>query len=164
MKTLYLVRHAKSSWDSPGMTDWERPLLEKGKKRTKRVIDQLIKQNIKIDLILSSPAVRALETAKILAHALCGPSWEISIGNNLYTADAEDYFDLFFDIPAGINSLMVVGHNPAITNFANLFMDSPIDYLPTSGVVSIYFKSDNWDFLQQAPYKVNFIIFPKMLE
>ena len=67
MKTLYIVRHAKSSWDHPGLGDDQRPLLEKGKKRTKYVVDYFLENNCRPDLIISSHAVRAFETAKIIA-------------------------------------------------------------------------------------------------
>ena len=79
MKTLYIVRHAKSSWDQAGLADHQRPLLEKGKKRTKRIIDYLLENNIKADLIISSHAVRALETARIIGYALNYPVDEIRI-------------------------------------------------------------------------------------
>ncbi|MCK9617554.1 MAG: histidine phosphatase family protein [Lentimicrobiaceae bacterium] len=164
MKTLYMVRHAKSSWNSVAMNDYDRPLLEKGKKRTKLVIDQLIKQQTTIDLIIASPAVRALETAKILAHAFHYPLSEIRTEKSIYASDADDFFDIFFDIPARIQSVMLVGHNPTITNFANIFLEKPIDYLPTSGVVCIEFASDDWDNLAWAAFKCKFVLFPKMLE
>lgn len=163
MKTLYLVRHAKSSWNYPELMDEERPLLEKGKKRTKKVIDYLLKNKVEVDCIKSSHAVRAMETAKIIAHALNYPVDGIKVERQIYHANAELLFDQFFDLPESVDSLMLVGHNPAFTNFANYFLDRKIDWLPTSGVVSITFKTDAWDQIIQAKRKTNFVVLPKKL-
>ncbi len=89
MKTLYIVRHAKSSWNKVDMPDEKRPLMEKGKKRTKKVIDYLLANHIKVDYIISSHAVRAHETAKILAHALKYPIENIKIDSNIYHGNGD---------------------------------------------------------------------------
>jgi phosphohistidine phosphatase len=163
MKTLYIVRHAKSSWKYPELTDDERPLLEKGKKRTKKIVDYLLRKNIQLDLIISSHAVRALETARILAHALGYPEDNIQISRQLYHANADQVYDQFFDLSDDIDNLMIVGHNPTFTNFANHFLEDKIDWLPTSGVVSISFDTRMWVNLPMANRKKNFVIFPKEL-
>jgi phosphohistidine phosphatase len=163
MKTLYLVRHAKSSWKYPELLDEERPLLEKGKKRTKKVIDYLLKKDVQLDCIKSSHAVRALETARIIAHALQYPLDDIMIERQIYHASAEQLFDQFYDLSDTFQSLMMVGHNPAFTNFANYFLDKKIEWLPTSGIVSINFKTDSWDMVTSADRKTNFVIFPKLI-
>ena len=163
MKTLYIVRHAKSSWKYPELMDDERPLLEKGKKRTKKVIDLLLAKDVQIDCIKSSHAVRALETAKIIAHALHYPIDDILIERQIYHASAEQLFDQFYDLSDSIQSLMMVGHNPAFTSFANYFLDKKIEWLPTSGVVSISFKTDSWVEIMKADRKTNFVVYPKMI-
>ena len=150
MKTLYIVRHAKSSWDYPELPDEKRPLLEKGKKRTKRIIDDLLRRETVVDLIVSSPAVRAFETAKI-------------IGNALRHAE-ERLFNLFFDLPSGVDTLMIVGHNPTLTNFANHFLTQKIDSIPTSGVVCIDFDTEKWEEIDNMNSKLRFFITPKMLK
>ncbi len=143
--------------------DEERPLLEKGKKRTKKVIDSLLEKNISLDYIISSPAVRALETAQILAHALKYPPENIKVDPHVYFADGESLFSQFYDIPDKYESLMIVGHNPALTDFVNHFMKPRIDNLPTSGLVSISFDTNLWDKVPALQGKVNFILFPKAL-
>jgi len=132
MKTLYIVRHAKSSWKYPELPDDERPLLEKGKKRTKRVIDYLLEKKVKVDYIISSHAVRAYDTAKILAHALNYKTDEIKVDHEIYYADSDKLFNQFYDLPDRYDSIMIVGHNPAFTNFSNCFAVPNIDWLPTS--------------------------------
>ncbi len=164
MKTIYLVRHAKAALGNPNNPDMDRPLLEKGLKRTKRIIDFLHSEMTSVDLIISSPAVRALETAKVLAYALNYPIEEIKQERAIYFGDAEKIGDQFYDISPSINYLMVVGHNPAITNFANLFLPHPIDYLSTSGVVCIELDTDNWEEVLIAKHNIKFLATPKMLK
>jgi phosphohistidine phosphatase len=163
MKTLYIVRHAKSSWKYPELSDEERPLLEKGKKRTKKIIDYLLENNVKVDYIITSHAVRALETAKILGHALNYPEDEIKIDHEIYFADSDKLFNQFYDLPDRYDYVMMVGHNPALTNFANFFVTPKIDWLPTSGIVCIEFDTDSWDKVPTASPNTRFVIYPKML-
>lgn len=164
MKILYLVRHAKAILESRTQKDFDRQLLEKGLKRTRHIIDFLLNKNICIDLIVCSPAVRAFETARAIAHALNYPLVNIKLERTLYEGDANKIADLFYDLPQNIDSLMIVGHNPSITNFANQFLDEPIDYLPTSGIVSINFDAKSWDEIWQAKKNTNFVVTPRMLK
>ena len=163
MKTLYIVRHAKSSWNFPELSDEERPLLEKGKKRTRKIINFLQEKDVSVDLIISSHATRALETARIIAHGIGYTVDNIRISQQVYYASADQLYDQFFDLSDDIQSLMIVGHNPAFTNFANHFLDKKIDWLPTSGVVSVTFDTNIWVNLPLAKRKMNFIIYPKQL-
>ncbi len=164
MKTLYIVRHAKSSWEQSGIEDHERPIIEKGKKRTKLVIDYLLKHDVTVDLMLSSYAVRALDTAKIIARALNYPEGKIQISKSIYHGDAGNLLDLFFDLSDDVNSLMIFGHNPTITNFANGFLEKKIDWLPTSGVVCIEFDADKWEQVPTAKKRIKFVISPKSVK
>jgi phosphohistidine phosphatase len=161
MKTLYIVRHAKSSWNTIDIPDEQRPLMEKGKKRTKKVIDYLHENHIKVDYIISSHAVRAHETARILAHGLKYPVENIKIDSHIYYADGDSILNQFYDLPDSYDSVMIVGHNPSLTDFVNLFLKTPIENLPTSGVVSFSFETDHWEKVPVASRKTNFILFPK---
>ena len=163
MKTLYIVRHAKSSWDNPGLEDHQRPLLEKGKKRTRYVVDYLLNANTHIDLIVSSHAVRAHDTARIFANALHYPADRIIISKNLYFGHPDSFFDIFYDLSDDIDSLMLVGHNPGFTTFANYFLDKPIDNLPTSGVGCITFEMDSWETIHDSKRKTKFVVSPRQL-
>ena len=163
MKTLYIVRHAKSSWNFPELSDEERPLLEKGKKRTRKIIEFLREKEVSLDQIISSHAVRALETARIIGHALEYSPDDIIISRQIYHATADQLFDQFFDMSDEVENVMIVGPNPTLTNFANLFLDDKIEWLPTSGVVSISFDTNIWINLPATKGKTNFIVYPKML-
>jgi phosphohistidine phosphatase len=164
MKTLYVVRHAKSSWEFPALPDLDRPLLEKGKKRTKRVIDFLLKHHVRIDLIISSSALRARETADYLARGIGFDPESIKLDPSLYHADSELLFDQFLDLNDDITSLMLVGHNPTLTNFVNNWLNPPIDWLPTSGVVCFEFDALRWEDIRTATARVKFVAFPKLIK
>jgi len=164
MKTIYIVRHAKSSWDFPHLSDHERPLIEKGKKRTRLINDYLIKNKIQVDLIVSSHAVRAYETAAIIARSIAYPRESIRIDRMIYHTNADRLIDQFYDLSDDVNSVMLVGHNPTLTNFVNQYLDKKIEWLPTSGVVCVQFKTDKWEDLSLAPFEPVFVISPKMLK
>jgi len=164
MKTLYLMRHAKSSWKLAELNDFDRPLLEKGLKRTRLIIEYLKKNKAIIELIITSPAVRALETARIIAHAFNVDESNVRIEKGVYMAGASSLIDQFFDLPPGVSHVMMVGHNPSITSFANKFLDEKIEYLPTSGLVAVSFETDRWEDLPVARHKTEFMVFPKMFQ
>ncbi len=162
MKTLYLLRHAKSSREDPTLTDFDRPLLEAGLKKSRLITDFLLKQHISIDLIISSPAVRALATAEIFAHALKYPIENIMKMKKLYPGDVTAYQELLYEVPDYVQSLMIVGHNQSITDFSNQFLKEKLLNLPTSGLVSINLQSDTWEQACVAKRKTNFVVYPKM--
>ncbi|MFP4472112.1 MAG: SixA phosphatase family protein [Bacteroidales bacterium] len=164
MKTVYIIRHAKSSWDFPHLSDHERPLLEKGKKRTRLINEYLIRHHIQVDLIITSHAVRAYETAKIIARAIGYPPESIRVDRMIYHANAERMTDQFYDLPDSVNSIMLVGHNPTFTNFANMFLDKKIDWLPTSAVVCVDFFTDKWVEVPAAKHKTKFVVTPKEIK
>jgi phosphohistidine phosphatase len=157
------MRHAKSAWGEPGLDDFERPLLEKGKKRTRTIIEYLKKKNVKPGLLLSSPAVRALQTAQIMLHGLGMDKEALRIEKTMYTSDSEQLEDLFFDLPSTVDEILMVGHNPAVTNFVNRFIDAKIDALPTSGTVALVFDINDWEEVLNVKPKLRFVAFPKML-
>ena len=164
MKTLFLARHGKSSWSHPELPDEKRPLLVKGENNTKFIAEQLLSKVVKVDLIISSPVVRALETAKIIALILKYPEENIKTDNIIYSADANGLFDPLFDLSDSIESVMIIGHNPAMTYFVNNFIEKKVDNLPTSGVICVSLKIDKWQDIIKPNGKELFRIFPKAEE
>lgn len=145
MKTLIIVRHAKSSWEFPDLVDSQRPLLDKGKKRTKKVIDHLMKMQFhKPDLIISSHAVRALETARMMARGFEYPENQIIQSKTVYEGDKDLITDQLYGLDDDIESVMIVGHNPALTSFVNQWLEKPIEWLPTSGVIVLRIPVKKW--------------------
>jgi len=163
MKTLYIVRHAKSSWDYPGLSDDERPLLQKGIKRTKKIASFLKAKNITVDVFISSYAVRAHETAIIIANELGYSDDKIIISQQLYHGGADRIYEELYQLSDHIESAMIFGHNPTFTSFANHFLGEKIDWLPTSAVVAIKINTDKWTELSMAKHRPDFVVYPRDL-
>jgi phosphohistidine phosphatase len=164
MKTLYIVRHGKSSWDQAIQSDHDRPLLEKGIVKTKRIAHAMFKKQCKLDALISSSAVRAFETAKILATGLSFPIENIRVEPLIYEAHTQLLKDIFYSLDSGLDSVMIVGHNPTFTGFANLFLLKEIDWLPTSAVVCVEFECQTWAEIFLSKSQAKFILFPRMLK
>jgi phosphohistidine phosphatase len=164
MKRLYIIRHAKSSWEEPGLGDFNRPLLKKGIARTKLVIQYFIDHGIATDLILSSPATRAVETARLVAKGIGYPVKDIRTEHKIYEGPYDLILDLIYETPMEVGSLMIFGHNPTVTNLANLFLHPGIEMIPTSGVVCIGFKTDRWNGIPSAEAVLEFQVSPKILK
>ena len=118
----------------------------------------------KPDIIISSHAVRAQETAKLMAEGLDCPLNEIVIDEKVYESNIENLFNIVYGIPNDKNTLIMIGHNPTITNFANYFLTEYVDYMPTSAVVCVEFDTDKWNEIVSVKKQTRFIIYPKMLK
>ena len=150
MKILTLVRHAKSSWEDSKISDRERPLNKRGEHDAPMMGKRVVAAGIRPSLILSSPAVRAWTTAKIIAQEIGYPREFLQRENSLYLASLDNIIDVLIAQDAEFNSVMIVGHNPGLTIFANYLSPGLTDNLPTAGVVSVGFEQDDWD-LHAAP-------------
>ena len=144
MKTLYLVRHAKSSWDNANQSDHERPLNQRGERDAPRMGKRLRKRGDQPEVIISSSAVRALTTASILATALDYPTSDISIEERLYGAEPEDVLSIIGNLDDGIHCAMLVGHNPTFTALINALGRCDLDNVPTCGMAVLTFPIDSW--------------------
>lgn len=164
MKTIYLVRHAKSSWDDPSLRDFDRPLNDRGKNDAPRMGKRLRKRGILPDLILSSSAKRARSTAKRIAETLGYPEKEIQLTDTLYHAEPEVILSVIHRLPDSCNSVMLVGHNPGLTDFANEFLGVRIDNVPTCGVVAAQFDVRSWKDVGEAQGRFLFFDYPKQQE
>jgi phosphohistidine phosphatase len=164
MKTLYLCRHAKSSWDDSRLTDEERPLTPKGISKTSLVSTWLRDQGVTPDLIISSHAVRAYNTAVIVSKALGYPVKEIRVEPKIYTGLYDKILDIIYSVPNDVRSLMIFGHNPTLSQLANLFLHPGIGEMGTSAVVAISFSTDRWEEVPLSKASRLFFVFPKMLK
>ncbi len=145
MKTLTILRHAKSSWDSPSLADSERPLNKRGERDAPVMARRIQESGIRPSLILSSPAVRAWTTARIVAKALGYPLEFLQRERDLYLASCSQLLSIVARQDEGFNNLMIVGHNPGLTDLVNYLLPGTTGNLPTSGVVSVKIGSDTWD-------------------
>ncbi len=161
MKTLYIARHAKSSWDFPELTDIDRPLNGRGNKNAPEMGQRLFKRNIKPDLLLSSPANRAFTTAQKIAQEIGYPLEEISTSQEIYHVGSGELMDIVRGQNDSINSLMIFGHNPGFTWFANSLTGEYIDNIPTCGIVAIEFDVGSWSNIEAGEGKLIFFDYPK---
>ena len=145
MKRLTLVRHAKSDWSLPGQNDWDRPLNKRGQRDAPEMARRLRSRRLKPDLILSSPAVRAVTTASVMARELKVPAARVVQDERLYLAGPADLLAVVRELGGEANHVMVFGHNPGMTEFANrLSAGDQIDNLPTCGVFTAEFDVQDW--------------------
>ena len=161
MRILYLVRHAKSSWDQPGLGDLERPLNKRGKKDAPKLGRMLNERREIPDLMITSPAKRAFSTAKRVAKELDYSVKNIIKDEALYMADTDDFYKVIQSVPDSVKSLMLYGHNYGITYFANHIASSQIDNIPTCGAVRVDFDVDSWKEIEDKKGKVVFFEYPK---
>ncbi len=161
MRTLYLVRHAKSSWEQPGLRDFDRALNERGMHDAPRMAQLLAKQGVKPDLLVSSPAKRALTTAIFFAEAFGLGADDVRREPNIYEAYPEQIQRIISQLPDDARTVMIFGHNPTFTDVANQFTEDFIDNLPTCGVVKVNSSAETWDSFYEANSKVSACYFPK---
>lgn len=164
MMNLFLCRHAKSSWSEPGLADKERPLNERGKNDAPLMGNILKNKQEFPDLIISSPAKRALKTAKIIAEKLDYKTKNIEINKNLYMAGINEFIDVISHINKEHKNVMLFSHNYGITDFANYISNSDIQNIPTCGIVKISFVIKNWQEIQNTKGNLQYFIYPKMFK
>jgi len=145
MKTLYLLRHAKSSWDDIGLSDRQRPLANRGKRNAPEMGKRFADRGEQLQRVLSSPAVRAHSTAQLFCEACGFAADDIVIEPNLYFSGSGSIEDLILAQDDSIRSLMLVFHNPDITYFSNsIDYEVSIDNVPTSGLVCFHSDIAQW--------------------
>lgn len=161
MKKLLLVRHAKSSWDYPGLTDFERPLNKRGHHDAPMMGKILKEKNIIPDLIISSPASRAITTARYLAENMDFPLKNINTDERLYEAGPSDITNVISEVDKSVNSLMIVSHNPGLTEVADNLTGKVIENIVTSAIFSIDFNTDSWKNISKKNARIGFYEYPK---
>jgi phosphohistidine phosphatase len=164
MKRLTLVRHSKSDWSLPGQQDWDRALNKRGQRDAPEMARRLRARKLKPDVILSSPAVRALATATIMARELKVASSIVRQDERLYLAAPADMLTVIRELGGDARHLMVFGHNPGITDFANrLSAGDRIDNMPTSAAFTATFAIHDWSELDWASGQDAQFDYPKNL-
>lgn len=166
MKKLYIIRHAKSSWDAMNLDDFDRPLSDRGKRDAPRMGKRFKEKDIHPNLLLSSPAKRALSTAKRIAKELKYPKDDIKTDRRLYHADEETFLAVVKELKDKLDVVMIFSHNPGLTEFVNSLMNGQldIDNVPTCGVVAFQFDLDSWKDVDWGKGKLLFFDYPKSKE
>ena len=161
-KTLLLIRHAKSSWDDFSLSDFDRPLNERGKNDAPKMAKRLRKEGIKIDAFISSPAKRAKKTAEYFIKEFDQGKEDIIIISALYDAGLNDFSQTVKEINDKYDSAAIFSHNPGITAFANQLINNPeIDNMPTCSVFAIKADTDKWKDFAKAKKEFLFFDYPK---
>ena len=143
-KTLHIVRHGKALQDYNRIEDFDRPLIEKGILNNITAAKQLRAKYACPQLIISSHAARALHTAHNFAQVMGYPHEKVQVNEKFYLQGENVISDVIEKLPDEIESVMIVGHNPDVTNVASQYAQRYVEYMPTSGIVSIHFKTDRW--------------------
>jgi phosphohistidine phosphatase len=163
LKTIILVRHAKSSWDDFSLKDEDRPLTHRGKKNAPDMAKRLLKKKVPIDAILSSPAKRAKSTAEYFAKEYDIPQKKIILIPELYMASSDAFVKTIRNAPEKADSIALFSHNEGITQFANSLSEARVDNMPTCSVFAVKVDINDWN--EFEPGKAEFYLFdyPKSL-
>ncbi|MGR4869365.1 SixA phosphatase family protein [Variovorax sp. LARHSF232] len=154
MKTLFLVRHAKSSRDDPSLPDRERPLNDRGRQDAPAMGKRLSKRGVKPDLLVSSPALRALTTAQLIADEIGYQRKDIIVDERLYASSPDDLLAIICALDDKVDRAMLFGHNPEFSNLAHRLSSDVID-MPTCAVAEFRFDAKAWaDVGEVGPAKV----------
>ncbi|MDF2159248.1 histidine phosphatase family protein [Algoriphagus sp. CAU 1675] len=161
MKKIILIRHAKSSWDNPWADDYERPLAERGLRDAPKMGKRLKKRQVSPDLILSSSALRAIQTAEIIANELGYPSHKIIKEKNLYHASPNTILKYIHQQKDSIKTIVLVGHNPGLNDLI-AYLGGNLENLPTAGQYAFKLKEDSWRRLSPSTVDFWFLDYPKL--
>jgi phosphohistidine phosphatase len=144
MRRITIIRHAKSSWEDPDLTDDQRPLNNRGQESAPMMGERLAAQGMNPDLLISSPAIRAFETAMVIAGKVGYPTESIEKDERLYLAGIQDWFEVIRTLPEDALHVFCFGHNPGLTHLYNIFSPDPVENIPTCGVYDLDFDVDSW--------------------
>ncbi|MEW6126618.1 MAG: histidine phosphatase family protein [Acidobacteriota bacterium] len=162
MKTLLLLRHAKSDWDDPRLRDIERPLAKRGERDAPRMGKALKEKGIKPDFVYCSPAMRARQTLERFTQA-AGIDAEIQFEQNIYEAASAELIKLVRHLPNERQCVLMVGHNPGFeTLLSRLIGESRV--MPTAALGCVTFDIDRWEDVEDGQGKLKWFLIPKALD
>jgi len=162
VKTLYVIRHAKSSWEDPFLDDFDRPLSSRGRSDAPRMGKRLKEKEIHPDLLLSSPAERAISTCLVIAEKIGYNLNNVHTDRRLYHADDDQLLSIVRGLNDANDEVAIFGHNPGLTDFVNRLSPEPVtDNIPTCGIVCLKFSLDSWKQVHWGKGDVDFFDFPK---
>lgn len=164
MKSVLVIRHAKSSWADPDQDDFDRPLNDRGKRDAPQMAKRLVEKGILVDAFISSPARRARKTAAFFAAAYQVEKDQLILVDGLYHAGPADFFQAIVHAPAAATTIAVFSHNPGITEFVNLLTDTRIDDMPTSAVFGVKAPIRQWSEFTEATKEFWFFDYPRALD
>lgn len=161
MKTLLLIRHAKSSWADPGQEDFERPLNDRGKQDAPVMGKRFAKKGIQLDAIIASPAKRTKKTSELIAGELGVDKSMIFFNEDLYLAPVSTFYDIISNIDDVLDHVAIIAHNPGITDFVNELTGVRVDNMPTCAVYGVQIKISRWGDFKKEDKRFLFFDYPK---
>lgn len=161
MKTVYFIRHAKSSWSDMSLSDFDRPLNKRGKRDAPLMAQKLHEMGVKPDAIVSSTANRAITTARHFATVLGIEKRDIIKTPSIYEAYYKTVLDIVQNQSNKLKTILVFGHNPAFTSVANSFNGEYIANVPTCGIVKVTADVDNWEDFNEETGNLEAFYYPK---
>ena len=162
MKSILLVRHAKSSWDSPTTHDFDRPLNDRGNRDAPMMANRLLERKTDIDLFVTSTAVRALTTAKYFIKAYGAKKDRVIELSDLYHAHTSVFYNVIRQLDDKFNTAAIFSHNPGITEMVNSLGVAKLDNMPTCGVFAVRSDVETWADFMNAPKHFWFFDYPKL--
>ena len=164
MKKLCLMRHAKSSWKQTELADIDRPLNQRGLRDAPMMGQRLSSLGLVVDRIISSPAKRAITTARTVAGTIGYTYADIDTDDNIYLADSGSLYEIIAQLDNSINSVMLFGHNPGFTIMANDIGDASIDNMPTCSIAVFDLTIDSWSEVARGCGTLCYFDFPKNIK
>ena len=162
MRTLYLLRHAKSSWKDETLRDFDRPLKGRGRRAAEQMGQVLAEEKLKSPLVISSPAVRARETTELVLES-AGFGIEPRLEERIYEADVRTLVEIVRSIPAASDTAIMVGHNPGFENLLSYFTGEN-RHMPTCALAKIEFDAASWSEVSEETGRLELFVTPKDLE
>jgi len=163
IRTLFLIRHAKSSWDNPTLKDFQRALNDRGLSAAPQMAQILYQAGVRPDLIVTSPARRAIDTARFFGIQFGIIDDHFVPVNEIYEATPMDIMRVISQLPNEARTVFLFGHNPTFTEVANRFTTNIIDNIPTCGIVQLDSTAATWDALYERNTVVVNSWFPKLV-
>ncbi len=161
MRHLTLIRHAKSSWKTPGVADYDRPLNKRGLKNAPLMGSRLKERSITFDAIFSSGAKRALETTRLISKEIGFPFRKVVRSDRIYETDCSSLFHFASRIDDRYLDVAIVGHNPTLWELINFLSQEKIPRLPTCGTGRIRMKVEHWSHIGEEIGEIEFFDYPK---
>jgi len=162
-RTLILIRHTKSNWGDFSLPDFDRPIKKERADDAKEMAAKLKELELKPDLIICSPAKRTRQTVEFFCDKLKYDYDKIQFDKRIYESSVEDVLQVIRETDATIKTLFVVGHNPSLTDLANMFAENSIVEVPTTGVVWLEFATKDWEIYKLTPCKLKALLTPKTI-
>ena len=162
MKRLILIRHSKSSWKDFSLTDFNRPLNSRGKSDGPLMASYLRNRITIVDYLHSSSSVRTFETSKYFINQI--KFGKTQYDDSLYHCSSSSLLNIIMNYSDDYQSVMVIAHNPGLTNLINNITNISLDNLPTTGLVEIEFKINHWSNISSENSNVIDLKFPKQLK